>query len=507
MRLLGFFQSDGPLTISKETAEQILNNRIIPDIGPRGPRPDQPTYVVIAGQPGSGKSTTMRQAELGLEGATQKLIGDDFNAYLPNFREFAEKYPSSAALYAQLAGSGDLMTAMAAYAEEMRANIIYEAAHPPGSAELAARYRELGYRTELRVVATPRYQSWTGVLDRAERALRKGHIETNALVPRDKHDQAYAGWARAVFDAEQSMQYDRIVIAKRDGTTVYENHLVKQPDGTRAWANRPLALEYLLSERHRAISDLDAAYAKEAWNRIVQSPHMVVHDGLGDTMPLQDYRAKIANFVDSEGGRFDAFGEKSEKFSVAAARQWRDRLVADLETTWRGSEQYGTSKEFYNRMQGYGDYILGRVSDRHKDSLAENQSAGIPDTRVSRTQIAAVAPAAEEKRTFGQSVTMSEVSGRDSPPPSYNQYYFDLPYNSPTSPYPNTAPPPYSDEPRVPVAHAADLRTLSLVTALARLTIDDDHRAGTSPSNIVEKAAEAAADRRGLSERSRVRVR
>lgn len=60
------WKSEGPMAITRAKAEDILNRRIIPDIGAKGPPPAVPSFIMVAGQPGSGKSTTIRQAEMAL---------------------------------------------------------------------------------------------------------------------------------------------------------------------------------------------------------------------------------------------------------------------------------------------------------------------------------------------------------------------------------------------------------------------------------------------------------
>lgn len=336
-----------------EQAREIFKRCIVPSIGAKGESPEHPTLIVVAGQPGSGKSTAIRQAEMGLNGATQKIIGDDFEAWVPGYYDLASKSPQDAVRCARAAGSGHFIQETVKRAETMRANVIQECAVPTSSAPIAALYREQGYRTELHIVATPHYQSWTGVLDRAERALSNGHIGTNVLVPRDAHDQTYSGWARAVFDAEHQMQYDRIVITRRDGSVMYKNDLVKQNGGVR-WANPAKGMETLFRERHRAVSDADATRAKEAWQRIVQNGPMESHVGLRD-LPLEAYRNEIINFLRSEASRVTP--REPSEFSPSAVIQWRTRIMKDLAFARSSRNQFGYSEEFDRRTHEYGAAI------------------------------------------------------------------------------------------------------------------------------------------------------
>ncbi len=369
-------KSSGPLQMTAAQAKDIFEKRIVPSIGAKGPRPQRPTFIMVAGQPGSGKSTAIRQAEMGLPGATQKIIGDDFDAFVPGHHDMARIRPADAVGYAREAGSGSFIQETVRRAERMRANLILECAVPAGSAQHAARYRQMGYRSELHIVATPHYQSWTGVLDRAEKALSNGHIGTNVLCPRDAHDETYAGWARAVFDAEQQMQYDRVVITRRDGNVMYDNHLVRQRDGTVRWAKPAQGLESLLVERHRAVSGVDASRAKEAWDRIVNSPHMK-SDPYLNSLPLRNYQSEIVNFVESEASRVILPSGDTGKFSTEALKQWHQHITADLSFARSSRHQFGHSEEFDRRTHQYGT---------EKTGVAEQYYRSKPITRPENMQ-------------------------------------------------------------------------------------------------------------------------
>ncbi|RWI50075.1 MAG: hypothetical protein EOR16_30935 [Mesorhizobium sp.] len=372
------FESRGPLEMTAPKAKQIFYEQIVPQICAEGRSPKHPTFIMVAGQPGSGKSTAIRQAELGLWGATQIVIGDDFDAFVPNYHALASKMPMDAAGYARSAGSGYFGQATIARAERKRQNLVIEHAVAEGSVLSAERYRWFGYRTELHIVATPHYQSWTGVLDRAEKALSKGHIGTNVLVARDAYDDCYAGWARAVFDAEQQKQYDRVVITRRDGTVMYDNQLVRQRDGTVNWAMQPKGLEVLLLERHRPVTKIDAHQANQTWDRIVKSPHM--HACLGRPL-LKSYADEITGFVNSQASRVDLNAKGPARFGEEALKEWSKNVSADLYLTVSSRDQFGPSPEFDNCAKKYYDKLSAAASQYHGDSLAIERAKNAARTR------------------------------------------------------------------------------------------------------------------------------
>ncbi|RWI46364.1 MAG: hypothetical protein EOR16_35685 [Mesorhizobium sp.] len=363
------FKSRGPLTMTERDARDIFYSKIVPQICAKERGPDHPTLIMVAGQPGSGKTTAIQRAELGLpEKQTQKVNGDNFDAFVPGYYERALEEPMHAATYAEDAGSGYFIRATTTRAELMRQNLVIERAAADGSEHTAYRFRRRGYRTELHIVATPHYQSWTGVLDRAERALRtQGHIGTNALIPRDAHDECYAGWARAVFNAEQQKQYDRVVIKRRGGEVMYDNQLVRKRNGTTDWKYRPQGLEVLLRERHRPVSKTDAHQANETWDRIVESPHM--HACLGSET-LQSYANEIKGFVDSQASRVDLNAKGPDRFGVDTLARWSAKVSADLCLAKSTRNQFGPSPEFDNCIQKYYDKLSAAASQYNRDTLA-----------------------------------------------------------------------------------------------------------------------------------------
>lgn len=232
----------------------------------------------------------------------------------------------------------------------MRANIIQERAVPTGSSRTARFYRDQGYRTELQLIDTRHFESWTSVPGRADRAMRNGHIGTNVLVPRRSHDECYAGWARAFYDAERYKQFDRVHLAARDGSTTYENHLVMGADGTKDWAKPPQGLDALLLARHRSITDRDAASVTSAWQSATTNPQL--RSAVPD-WPLNAYAKEVTDFVWSPASRFDPFSKKPSN-SPQAARQWTNFIRNDLHLTRSSRNQMGYSKEFDDRTHQYG---------------------------------------------------------------------------------------------------------------------------------------------------------
>jgi len=276
-----------------DEAQKIFENDIWPAIGANGPRVAKPTLVVVGGQPGSGKSTTIRRmvGELGNQ-STQKVIVDDLLCFMPNYYEASRRDARRAQMEV---GSDPALWAneLMARAFDRGMNILVEAASRR-SVSLAREARERGYRTELHVIATSQQQSFVAMLDRFDRALATGLVAGSAILNKRGHDGLYRKWPRNLYEAEESKVFDRIVVARRDGHVLYENELVDK-ERDLMWEYSPRAVEALLEERHRSPTAAEARELRETWNRIANSDRLAA-DPFTKTFPLSEYKhAAIAD--------------------------------------------------------------------------------------------------------------------------------------------------------------------------------------------------------------------
>jgi len=154
-------------------------------------------------------------------------------------------------------------------AMDRRANVVLELAFPAAVQELAILAKTHGYKTELHIIATDRRESWTAVLDRFDRAAKAGDVEAR-IVGREEHENAYSRWPSAVLDAENRRDFDRVDITRRDGTVIYDNHLVTR-NGREEWEKPSRAFETLITERNRPVSAEDAKRINAVWDKLVAS--------------------------------------------------------------------------------------------------------------------------------------------------------------------------------------------------------------------------------------------
>jgi len=339
------FVSQGPLAISPSRAKDIFENVIVPRFGVQGDPVENPTYVTIGGQPGSGKSTSIRQAQTGLQGATQKIIPDEAQTWLPGYSEQVAIDPAQASGWARQAKSSAFTYELAVRAVARRANVVEEWSSPLRSVRSSKAYQKKGYRSELHVIATPYSLSWTSILDRAENALARSGLGANAIVKLSTHETKYSNWPRAVFDAEDQKQYDRVVIKNRNGEILYENELLEDRDEP-TWKKSPRALEALLAGRHRPLAPNEVETAQGTWKRVIESKHRPFYNDCAEHMSLETSQTKTMSDVQRKGRQV----ERNSK----AVKDLKRLVTEDVDLCLsRSSNFYPSSPEFELRMKQY----------------------------------------------------------------------------------------------------------------------------------------------------------
>ncbi|MEU5971944.1 zeta toxin family protein [Streptomyces globisporus] len=240
-------ERDAPAVLGAAVHMDVLRQLILPAATRTAAPQERPVVVLVAGQPGAGKTeiADLVQASLGRRGGAVRVCRD---LYKP-------MHPSYAALLAadvRTAGAKvrpDTSRWQAQVEEHVRAqrfDAVVESAlaDPTEFRASSAAYRSSGHRIEIVVVATAEAWSQLGTLDRLLTGAAAGEG------PR------YVGWDNldtcakelpgtlAVIEAEQLA--DRITVVRRDRTVLYDNELI---EGT--WRRRTAAERAVLRERHR----------------------------------------------------------------------------------------------------------------------------------------------------------------------------------------------------------------------------------------------------------------
>lgn len=207
-------QSYQPLTPAeiKETARAYYRER-----AGKTRAPETPTYALVGGQPGAGKSFAgqMVRDELASVGGYIHVDAD-------RMRERIDTKGTKPSSQETQADAGRLVGELRSYAVADRRNVIEEGTFRDSLAALAfvqAR-KDDGYRVELVAVATPAAESTLGIYQRHEQQHLSGSHNPR-FVPQDYHDKAMQGFERSV--ALVAPLVDRSRVITRDGAVLYDS--------------------------------------------------------------------------------------------------------------------------------------------------------------------------------------------------------------------------------------------------------------------------------------------
>lgn len=241
--------------LSEEENERIFQRDVKPylmSIATPGLRSsDEPTMVIVGGQPGAGKSRSIDSVKLDLEkhGGVIEIAADDLRKFHPRNEELMRKDDRTAADFTHADASAWAEKAER-YAREQRFNVLLEGTlkTPENAAAKLSEYRDAGYFVEARVIAVHERASWQGVVSRYE--TQKERDGAGRMTPRSVHDAAVSGVLETVEKIETEKLADRVRIDRRGAELLYSNTL--QADGN--WERTPAARETMQAERDRPLS-------------------------------------------------------------------------------------------------------------------------------------------------------------------------------------------------------------------------------------------------------------
>lgn len=177
---------------------------------------DRPRVIILAGQPGAGKSRLTSEAlrETRAQGGAVFIDIDDLRADHPEYGALSRADDRTAATLVQHDASawGDELR-QAAMAQ--RRNIVIDGTlkSEKSAAELCATFRQAGYDVEVRAMATRPDESRISVYRRYESQKARGG--TGRWVPIDLHDAAVPGMAQSIDRLEREGLCDRVRVFGR----------------------------------------------------------------------------------------------------------------------------------------------------------------------------------------------------------------------------------------------------------------------------------------------------
>ena len=178
---------------------------------------EQPTIVLVGGQPGAGKSVAavMVRAEMSMQGGYVHVDADRLRERI----RVGDSKPTSEETQAD---PGRLVAVLRGHATQGRRNIVEEGTfrNPGGMAKFIQGRHELGYKVELLAVATSREESLLGIYQRYEIQHAAG-LSNPRYVSESYHDEAINGFDSTVARTETLLARARVV--NRNGEVLYDS--------------------------------------------------------------------------------------------------------------------------------------------------------------------------------------------------------------------------------------------------------------------------------------------
>ena len=196
-----------------------------------------PFAAFICGQPGAGKSSTANIISANLPERPVRLDLDELMEYHPRYDRISEQYGADGSEHTH-AFAKELYEGLFRTLSKKGYSLIIESTFKSADSVLTKnrQLKDLGYRTQLSVVAVDRKLSWQGVIDRAEGMRANGEIPR--MVPRHIHDQTvdalpmnlHRAYTRHFRGGDPSGRFDNITVTDRQGHIHYDGSEEKYRD-------------------------------------------------------------------------------------------------------------------------------------------------------------------------------------------------------------------------------------------------------------------------------------
>ncbi|RUU85241.1 MULTISPECIES: zeta toxin family protein [unclassified Mesorhizobium] len=292
---------------------------------------ENPIFLVVGGQPASGKTSAIRQLLNKYDpDYTQVVSENELKSFLPDnnrARLRGSHVVEEINRFVVLTWRDQLIE----YAIRHRSNIIVETRDTPNYI-LLARARHIGYKTELNIVATDRITSFTAMHDRYDRGLSQGSIATITSPDAKAHDLSYSVWPFIAASAVCSDSFARIAIIRRTGEIIFENKQANDPTGPMKTIGEQGVMQALMIARNRPLGKTHRDEIQNIWNKLEQSDRFARHLPCAN---LKSYTAEIGlalnNQLDFDPYKIPADDQRhmAEMF-VRNVKRDEDFIVANI---------------------------------------------------------------------------------------------------------------------------------------------------------------------------------
>ena len=220
LRLVGGGRMSPP-GLEQSQRDEILRRDILPLYFPDAVESDRPTFVLVAGQPGAGRSRAAASFAQEEQFAVAVLNGEELRAFHPRFRDPGSTTDPEAVSEVGQSVAG-WVSGCIRYAREQRRSLAVEGTfgNVTAAAGTAQRFAAEGFRTRVVVVGSRRAESLLSVLSAYLRDVQASHRAT--LPSRAAHDEGFAATRGLVASVEESGWADRLTVVGRDGRLIFD---------------------------------------------------------------------------------------------------------------------------------------------------------------------------------------------------------------------------------------------------------------------------------------------
>jgi len=286
-------QGAEPVMLSAHQHQTIFNELIVPTWTTGATRQDQPVVVFVAGQPGSGKTSTAEIVHQALapRGGAVRISSDLYKDLHPAYADLLAHNIRTAGAKVR-PDTRRWQAALEAHSRDHRFDTVIETALDDIQEfrAQAAAYRHAGYRIEVLVLATAEAHSQLGILHRdVGQALAGGAVRR---VSWHTHDTTASSLLETLTVIDTERLADHVVVARRDLQVLYANDLVAG-----AWRQPPAAAKALAAERTRWWGAAETARFRRELTQAEQDIH---HEQVPEDQRLIVHRDAERAFALSE---------------------------------------------------------------------------------------------------------------------------------------------------------------------------------------------------------------